>query len=137
LNLEKTNAAKSPIHAQARARRKIKALLWRFAAGMTENASRNTQDQLVEAAVSVLMRIEPNGWLNEREVAARYPFTVQWLRRARWEGVGPCYHRTQSGVRQSRVYYATADIEDYLATCRVEPKTPESPSQDGRFSFWQ
>jgi len=113
-------------HAKVRSR--IRTALWRFAAGMAETDAQDVQDQMVEATVSALMRIEPSGWLNEREVAARYPFTIQWLRRARWEGVGPVYHRTQSGVRQSHVYYAIADIEAYLATCRVEPEAAETHS---------
>jgi len=108
---------------QVKIRGKIKALLWRFVAGMAESASQEDRDQLITDTVDKLIRIDPPGWLTEREVAARYPFTVRWLRRARWEGIGPAFHRTQLGARWSRVYYSTVDIEAFLDTCRVNTKS--------------
>lgn len=56
--------------------------------------------------------------LTTAEAAAAYPSlgaVATWHRRRR-EGVGPAYH-----VISTRVYYARVDIEQYIASTRVDP----------------
>jgi len=87
-----------------------------------EDANKTEREQLVAAAVDKLARHKPPEWLDERQVAARYPFSLRGLQLARREGTGPPFHRIQGKHNQrSRVFYHTADIETFLAQSRIEP----------------
>ncbi len=107
---------------QAMHRETIRGVLWQLLADH-ESASPDQRAALVEAAAGELAKLEPPRWLDEKEVAARYPFSVRWLRSSRWEGVGPAFHRIGGRhALRSRVYYHSDDIEAFLAHCRVAGK---------------
>jgi len=104
---------------QALQREKMSAILWRLIVDI-EDADQTQRKSLVTAAVDKLARHKPPEWLDQRQVAARYPFSLRWLQFARWEGTGPPFHRVQGKHNpRSRVFYHTADIEAFLAQCRI------------------
>ena len=47
--------------------------------------------------------------LSEKEVAERYPFTVAWLRRARWAGTSPPYIKVGH-----KVLYLIAELDRWV-----------------------
>jgi len=103
-------------------REKIRTRLWQLANDL-EGADGVIRERLIHEAADAVVRIEPPQWLKEKDVAERYPFSLGWLRNARWEGIGPAFHRI--GGRDaigSRIHYHSADIEAFLAECRVNPE---------------
>jgi len=55
--------------------------------------------------------------LREREIPARYPLSIHWLRKARHLRRGPRF------VRIGRmIFYRTEDLDSYLSACTVETR---------------
>ena len=47
--------------------------------------------------------------LTEKEVAKRYPFSLAWLRRARWEGTSPPFLKIGH-----RVFYPLIELDKWV-----------------------
>jgi len=109
---------------QALQREKMSAILWRLIVDI-EHADQAERKKLVAAAVDKLARQRPPEWLDERQVAARYPFSLRWLQFARWEGPGPPSTAFKAATPPpfSRVFYHTADLDAFLAKCRIFPQS--------------
>jgi len=120
------NEPLTKIEHEAFQREKIQTRLWQLANDL-EGADRGIRKRLIHEAADAVVRIEPPQWLREKDVAERYPFSLRWLRNARWEGIGPAFHRI--GGRDaigSRIHYHSVDIEAFLAECRVNPEDMDS-----------
>jgi len=102
-------------------REETSAILWRLIVDIND-AAQAERELLVKGAVEKLARYQSPRWMDERQVAAHYPFSLRWLQHARWEGTGPPFHRVQGKHNpRSRVFYHSDDIEAFLAQCRIVP----------------
>ena len=62
--------------------------------------------------------------LREREIPARYPLSICWLRKARHLRRGPRF------VRIGRmIFYRTEDLEAFLAACTVGTADQKADSE--------
>ncbi len=109
--------------ADAFRRARIRTILWRT---LAESACVDRRDRykLVRQAVQDIVLSAPNPWLDEKQAAARYPLTRDFLRRARSKGQGPPFYRIRGRASVgSRVVYHVADLDAFIAERRVAGKT--------------
>ena len=109
----------NPIALTALRRAQITAIVWRWLAE-TARAKRVNHRRLIDRALDAIAAAGPSLWLTEHEVAARYPFRAENLRKGRSLGTGPPFYRL-AGIeaRRTRVFYRADELDAYLADQRV------------------
>jgi len=122
----------TPLTAYRRAR--IEAILWQWLAHV-QRAERTELRKLIANALRDIEAAQPYPWLNEQEVAARYPFNAVSLRKFRSRGKGPPFYRvTGSEKVRSPIVYHADELDAYLAERRIA-KTGFRPNANEPFHF--
>jgi hypothetical protein len=56
-----------------------------------------------------MLTIDNDKYMVEKELSAKYGLSVQWFRRARYEGKSPIYHKLHG-----KVYYREQDVDNWF-----------------------
>ena len=65
--------------------------------------------------------VDPRRYISEKEATARYPYSVYWFQRKRWEGGGPPYLKIGN-----RVMYPVPETDEWFAAHGLRVSTSES-----------
>ena len=66
---------------------------------------------------------------SEKEAAERYPYSVHWFRRARWQGTGPKFVK----IGNHKVMYRITDLDAWFnqfQTCQSTSEYGQGGSHD-------